>query len=79
MNNQVETKPVSIGDWIVTYLLLCIPLVNFIMLIVWAVQADKPSKSNWAKATLIWMILGVIIFMVFGATLMAGIASQSGY
>lgn len=79
MNQAVESKPVSIGDWILTYLLLCIPIVNIVMLIVWAFQAHKPSKSNWAKATLIWILISTVIFFVFGAALMAALLSGSGY
>ncbi len=50
----MENRPVSVGDWMLTYLLMCIPLVNIIMLLVWAFGGGAPeSKSNWAKASLI--------------------------
>jgi hypothetical protein len=31
-----EYKPISLGNWILTIILLAIPLVNVIMLLVWA-------------------------------------------
>ena len=64
-------KPVSVGDWMLTYLLLCIPLVNIILIFVWAFGCNTPiSKSNWAKALLIWTLIGIVfyalLFLVVG-------------
>jgi hypothetical protein len=65
--NTTEDKTITVGDWIITLILLAIPVVNFIMLIVWAVSDTTPlSKRNYAKASLI--LLGVMIGLaiVFG-------------
>jgi Na+/phosphate symporter len=63
---------VSIGDWIVTMIIMLIPVINFIMLLVWAFSGGTPkSKSNWAKATLIFMVLGAILTFVFWGTITA--------
>lgn len=39
-NQELQTTRnqsiVTIGDWIITMILMCIPFVNFIMLLVWA-------------------------------------------
>jgi hypothetical protein len=64
-------RPVTVGNWMLTYLLMCIPLVNLILLFVWAFGSNTPeSKANWAKASLIWIVLGiafyVLLFMVIG-------------
>lgn len=54
--------PVSLGNWMLTLFLTFIPLVNIIMLLVWAFSSSTPpSKANWAKAALLWM---VIIFVI---------------
>lgn len=68
----INNEPVSLGDWLLTFLITCIPLVGFIMLIVWAVSdGTKESKKNWARARLIWMVivyvLSFIFVMAFGA------------
>ncbi len=63
---------VSIGDWIITMILSMIPVVNFIMLLVWAFSSDTPvSKSNWAKATLIFMAIWIIIVILMWSTIAA--------
>ena len=69
--------PISVGDWVLTLLILAIPLVNLIMLFVWAFGGNThPSKESFAKASLIWMAIGIalgIIFLAiaFGLGLMA--------
>jgi hypothetical protein len=52
----------------VMILLLAIPLVNIIMLFVWAFGDNNVNKKNFGKAYLIWAIIGIalsIIFFVF--------------
>lgn len=69
---------VSIGDWIITMIIMMIPLVNLIMLFVWGFGNGTPeSKSNWAKASLIFMLLGIIISLLFGGAILAAIASMA--
>ena len=45
-NQELQTTRnqsiVTIGDWIITMILMCIPFVNFIMLLVWAFSAGTP-------------------------------------
>jgi hypothetical protein len=66
--NGTEYKPLSIGDWIITLIILAIPIVNIIMLIVWAVSGSThPSKKSYAQASLI--IFGAI----FGIAILAAL------
>lgn len=45
-NNELQAPVVSLGEWIVTYILCCIPCVNIIMLFVWAFGGNtNPSKK----------------------------------
>ncbi|GHV19248.1 hypothetical protein FACS189425_09670 [Clostridia bacterium] len=59
--HEVSGEVSSMGSWLLTYLLLCIPIVGFVMLFVWAFgnTADK-SKQNWARASLVWMVIGAV-------------------
>lgn len=84
---RVENRDVvSMGDWIITFLISMIPLVNFIMLFVWAFSDSTPkSKANWAKAQLIIMLamfaIGILLVILFWGTLVAlmiGVATTGG-
>ncbi len=73
MANQ-DNQTVTTGNWVLTILLTMIPVVNIIMLFVWAFGGStQPSKANWAKASLIWLaifiVLYLLIFVIFGAAL----------
>ena len=57
-----EYKPVTVGNWIITLVLVAIPLVNVIMLIIWAVAASThPSKRTFATA---YLVLIAILFVI---------------
>lgn len=77
------TEIVTVGEWFITMLLMIIPLVNIILLFVWAFGSNtKMSKSNWAKSQLIWMAIGSIISILFGIlffTFFAGITNYLKY
>lgn len=64
----------SVGGWILTFVLLAIPLVNIIMLFIWAFDATS-ARRNFARAQLIiyiiLLVLSVglgILFYILGAT-----------
>ena len=57
---------------------MCIPLVNLIMLFVWAFSGSTPvSKANWAKASLIWMVIVIVLWFIFGAAMFATLAAAT--
>ncbi|MCJ7766384.1 MAG: hypothetical protein MUP09_10645 [Thiovulaceae bacterium] len=69
MNNSELERPMTIGDWILTWILLSIPVVGVIMLFVWALGSNvQKSKQNFARATfvvvLFWSLLFIFISMV---------------
>lgn len=56
----------TIGAWIITFLLLSIPLVNIVLIFVWAFDA-KSERRNFSRAYLI------IVGIVFVLSILAGI------
>jgi uncharacterized membrane protein len=75
---QPGTEPMSVKDWFVTILIAAIPLVGLVMLLVWAFDAStNVNKKNWAKATLIWMLIGSVLAVIFFA-LFAGLLMSLG-
>ncbi|MCK5129041.1 MAG: hypothetical protein KAQ68_04250 [Clostridiales bacterium] len=75
-NNQVtvqQNEKLSIGGWMLTILVLMIPLVNIIMLFVWGFGGEKTGRKNFCIATLIWAAIGIVLYIIiiviFGAAL----------
>ncbi|MCF8229637.1 MAG: hypothetical protein K9G58_00995 [Bacteroidales bacterium] len=65
--NQGQSPVVTVGDWFVTLLIMIIPLVNLIMLFVWGFgSSTNPNKANWAKASLIWLAISIVIWIIIG-------------
>ena len=73
--------PLSVGGYIGMFLLLCIPIVNFILLLVWSFGGNvNQNKKNYARATLLLMVIGVVLSIVFGGVLVGILQSvTSGF
>ncbi len=70
-------EQVTIGEWIITYLLMMIPIVNIVLIFIWAFgSGTKTSKANWAKATLIFMAVSVVLGILFSSSMMAMLSSM---
>ncbi|MDF2156899.1 hypothetical protein [Algoriphagus sp. CAU 1675] len=78
---EFKRPPLSLGDWVINVIVTKIPLIGFIMLIVWAVDNNtEPSKANWAKAELIVKLIGfaigIIIISIIGFGVFANFADE---
>jgi hypothetical protein len=63
-NEMKEYHPISVGNWVITLIVTWIPLVNIVMLLVWAFSKNThPSKSNFAKANLLFIVFFLIFFI----------------
>ena len=49
------------GEWFLYIVLQMIPVVNLVMLIVYALDNTKPSRANLAKVNLILLAVGFVI------------------
>lgn len=79
LNLQQNYRPMSIGDWLITFLIQIIPLVGLVMLFVWAFGGDThPSKKTWAQASLLWMVIMIILAIIFFAAVWSFIMSMFG-
>ena len=79
-----EKKHVSVGGWILRYLITLIPCVGpiifIIMLFVWSFDESYDDTSrNWAKAQLIWLaisiVLSLLVALLFGSVFTAALDS----
>ena len=73
-----EQKISSVGDWMVTLLILSIPVVNFIALIYWAVSDSTSTvKANFAKAAIVWFVVIIVLYVLFFGALIGAFLGMS--
>ena len=79
-NIHGETAPVmSLKDWVISVLISFIPVLGFIMLLVWAFSdSTNPNKKNWAKATLIIFAAAFVLYMIFAFLFFGALMSGAG-
>ena len=71
VNESPQYNPISVGEWIITTIILAIPIIGFIMLFVWGFGSNtQPSKANWAKATLIMIGISIVLTFLFLGTML---------
>lgn len=50
-----------------TIFLASLPIVGVVMLLIWSFgSGTSPAKSNWAKATLLWalIVIGIYVLLI---------------
>ena len=71
-NGPGQSQTLTVGEWLITYLISALPLVGVIMLFVWAFgSSTPPSKANWAKATLLIYAIFAVLGLLFASSFMA--------
>jgi hypothetical protein len=78
---HTEIKPIK---WTLYMFVTSIPFVGLIMLFVWAFGSDNNvTRRNWAKGALIFgailLAFYLLIFLIFGAAIMAAASSGNEY
>ena len=69
-------EPVSMGEWLISMLLMMIPCVNIVLMFVWAFSSSVPkSKSNYFKAALIMGAISIVLSIIMVIMMTAGMVS----
>ena len=59
----------STGKWFLTLFLLAIPVVGLILLFVWAFGSDGDPRREYARAVLLWYLVGIVASIVLAVIL----------
>ena len=78
--NQIghqQAPIVSIKEWLITNLIMMIPLVNIVMMLVWAFSSNtNPNKANYFKAALILFAIVMVIYLVLAVVFFGSVAAN---
>jgi len=84
-NNHVQSlnlnnQPMTLKDWIITYLLLLIPIANIVLMFIWAFGKDvNQSKKTYFQAQLIILAVVFVLYILFFGAIIGGILGSAGY
>lgn len=68
---SIQDKPLSVGDWIITMILLAIPFVGLIFLLYWALSSS--SNVNRKNFCIAYIVIALIMFAIVAALLFLGV------
>lgn len=78
--NQIghqQAPVVSVKEWLLTNLIMMIPLVNIVMMLVWAFNSNtNPNKANYFKAALILFAIVMVIYLVLAVVFFGSVAAN---
>lgn len=70
---QTDAQPMTVGQYIVMFLLLSIPIANIVFLFKWGFGSGvNANKKNCARAMLIFFVIFIVLWIVAG-TAMSGL------
>lgn len=73
-----DTTPMSVGDWVITMILLAIPVVGIVMLIYWIVSSTgNINRRNYCLASLVIVAIFIVLAIIF-AVFFGGMAALMG-
>ena len=74
-----DASPLSLGNYLIMMIVSAIPVVGFIMMLIWAFSGNTNlNRKNYARAALIMMLIGVVLCAVFASAIIAAFASMGG-
>lgn len=75
-NNEELSQVVTVKEWLISLLIMLIPIVNIVMTFVWAFGDGNKSKSNFFKASLIFAVISIALSIVFSGLFISLFASM---
>lgn len=79
VHSEMSAVVMPLKEWVITVVISLIPMVNFIMLLVWSFSDSiNPSKKNWARATLIVFAIVFVVYLLFAFIFMGVLMSAGG-
>lgn len=64
--SQQQFKIMTTKEWALTIFLASLPIVGFILVLVWAFDSNTDlQKKNWARGSLLLMLIYFVLAMLF--------------
>lgn len=73
---QLDREPITVGGYLIMFLVLCIPIVNLVVLLLWAFGKNgNVNRRNFSRAALVYLAIAIVLCI--GATVFfVGVAAN---
>ena len=71
MSNEHDSNYISVGSWMWMMFVTAIPIIGWIMVLVWAFTGENESRKNYYRAILAWILVFVVLLV--GLILLGGV------
>jgi Na+/melibiose symporter-like transporter len=61
--SREDNNYISVGSWMWMMFVTALPVIGFIMVIVWAFTGDNESRKNYFRAILMWFVVFFVVFL----------------
>ncbi len=76
----MNTTPMTMGEWLITLIVMCIPCVNIIMCFVWGFGSNgNLNRRNFCRAQLIMIVVLFILYLLIFVVIGVGVMSAYPY
>jgi hypothetical protein len=74
MKNEQDSNYISVGAWMGMMLVTAIPVIGWIMILVWAFAGSNESRKNYFRAILAWILIFTLLMV--GLSFVGGVAGN---
>lgn len=67
MKDEQDSNYISVWSWMGMMFITAIPVIGWIMILVWAFTGSNESRKNYFRAILMWILVGVIFVVGMAA------------
>lgn len=77
---QMDTTPLSMGEWLLTLLAAMIPCAGLVLYFIWAFsKSGNLNRRNFCRAYLIIQAIAIVLSLIFVIFIVAAIGAGVGY
>lgn len=80
---HLDTEPITVGGYLIMFLVMCIPVVNLVILLLWAFGKNgNVNRRNFSRAALIYIAIGIALtvgFVLFFVGIIANAVQYQQY
>ena len=61
MNNDRDNNYISVGSWMWMMFVTAIPIIGFVMMIIWCFTGENESRKNYFRAIWVWIFVFIAV------------------